>query len=53
MIEQITLHTWDRGFVSDTADFVEGLIRSVSVKLLRCTPDMGAVDAVREALNVL
>lgn len=53
VIEQITIHTWDRDFVRETADFVEELIQSVPVKLLRCRPDIGAVDAVREALDVL
>lgn len=53
VMEQITIHTWDREFVSETADFVEGLIQTVPVRLLRCRPDMGAVDTVRKALGLL
>lgn len=51
VIEQITLHTWDREFVNSATDFVSDLVQNIKVKLLRCRPDEGAVQAVRQALT--
>lgn len=51
IIEQITIHTWDREFVSSATDFVSELVQNIPVKLLRCRPDEGAVQAVRQALS--
>ena len=50
VFEQLTIHTWDREFVSAAADFTADLILHVPVKLLRCRPDTEAVDTVRAAL---
>lgn len=50
VIEQITMHTWDREFVNVATEFVADLVQNVPVKLLRCRPDVGAVQAVREAI---
>lgn len=51
VVEQITIHMWDREFVDVATAFVTELVQNVPVKLLRCRPDEGAVYAVREALN--
>lgn len=51
VFEQITMHSWDREFVSVVSDFVAELIQNVPVKLLRCRPDEGAVKAVIESLK--
>ena len=50
VFEQLTVHTWDREFVTAATDFTAELIRHVPVKLLRCRPDSEAVDKVRGAL---
>lgn len=52
VFEQMTIHTWDREFVGAAADFVTELIGNVPVRLLRCRPDEGAVQAVREGLKL-
>ena len=53
VLEQVTIHTWDREFVNTASDFVAELVQNVPVKILRCRPDKGAVDVVRKALNIL
>lgn len=53
VFEQITIHTWHQAFFTAATDFVAELVQNVPVKLLRCRPDEGAMEAVREALRML
>ena len=51
ILEQLSVHPWNRDFVNAAADFVTDLISNVPIRLLRCRPDKGAVMAVVEALR--
>ena len=51
ILEQLSVHPWNREFVNAAADFATDLIGNVPVRVLRCRPDKGAVMAVMEALR--
>ena len=51
VFEQMTIHSWDSEFVDAVAAFTEGLVCTVPVRLLRCRPDLEAVEVVRNVMN--
>lgn len=47
----LTVHSWDRVFVEKALDQTVALIGTVPVFLLRCTPDLFAVEHLEQALR--
>ena len=53
VLEQFTIHTWDRDFVEAASKFAAELVQNVPVMVLKCRPDEGAVRVVKEELDVM
>ncbi|MCD7751032.1 MAG: hypothetical protein LUI10_04740 [Lachnospiraceae bacterium] len=47
---QITIHSWDAGYVRSVLPLIEDLVLSVPVCLLRCRPDQEATEVVKTRL---
>ncbi len=47
---QITIHSWDAGYVQSVLPLIEDLVLRVPVCLLRCRPDQEATEVVKNRL---
>lgn len=47
---QITIHSWDAGYVQSVLPLIEDLVLSVPACLLRCRPDQEATEIVKNRL---
>ncbi len=45
------IHRWDRGFENRATELLLDVLRNVSVFLLECRPDRGAVDTLKEQIS--
>lgn len=50
LYREITVHRWDRNFVSESTELLLQLLREIPVYLLECRPDREAVQLVRDEI---
>ncbi|MCD7864686.1 MAG: hypothetical protein LUG54_01410 [Clostridiales bacterium] len=48
---QMTIHSWDAVYVQKALELMEDLVSAVPVYLLKCRPDQGAVEIVKNRLQ--
>lgn len=52
MYPELSVHQWDRDFITKTTDVCLQLISETPVYLLECTPDMTAAEIVKKGLGL-
>lgn len=50
LYREITVHRWDRNFVSESTELLLQLLQEIPVYLLECRPDQEAVQLVRDEI---
>ena len=50
LYREITVHRWDRNFVSESTELLQQLLCEIPVYLLECRPDQEAVQLVRDEI---